>query len=324
MANRPTVESSRLLLELIELSHQAQAADPASSPTLEGIISVAILRKLLAALHLRDAATVQHSRRVSQLAVGIGRHLRWEGSNLRRLEIAALLHDIGKIGVPDNVLFKPGKLNPDESDLMALHHYVSVDVLQAARVDPQVIQFIAESRDFSCAGARGPGRALGTLHLGARILSVADAYDSLRTEQVYRKAKSHEDAMRILVENTGTQFDGNVINALLRWAGACGLNRTAEYRAESLPTEPGQVFIDPQEARDADTLSRIFAHLYLLENLYDGFFIVNADLRFVLWNGGAQLMIGHPADKLLDQPWSERTICYADETGRDLEADEIP
>lgn len=317
-------ESSRLLLQLIELWQGARDEARAGAQALEGIISPSVLRRLLATLHFRDSATVQHSRRVSQLAVGIARHLRWEGPDLRRLEIAALLHDLGKIGVPDNVLFKPGKLNPDESDLMALHHGVSVDVLQAARVDPLVIQFISESRDFTCAAARGPGRALGTLHLGARILSVADAYDSLRTQQVYRPAKSHEDAMRILVENTGTQFDGNVINALLRWAAACGLGRSTEYPAEGLPADPGQVFIDPQQARDADTLARIFAHLYLLENLYDAFYVVDADLRFVVWNGGAQVLLGQQPEQLLDQPWTSRTVCLADETGRDLEDEELP
>src|SRR4029077_1496456 len=140
------------------------------------IVAPSILRRLLAALHFRDSATVQHSRRVSQLAGGIARYLRWEGVNLRQLEIAALLHDIGKIGVPDNVLFKPGKLNPDEADLMALHHCVSVDVLQAACVDSQVVQFISESRDFPCASAKRPGRTLGALHQGSRILSIADAY----------------------------------------------------------------------------------------------------------------------------------------------------
>src|SRR6267154_2563225 len=101
-------DSSRLLLELIALSDQARSS-AADAAALEGIVSPAILRKLLAALHFRDSATVQHSRRVSQLALGIARHLRWEGTNLRRLEIGGLLHDIGKIGVPDNVLFKPGK-----------------------------------------------------------------------------------------------------------------------------------------------------------------------------------------------------------------------
>jgi len=324
LAEHAAAESSRLLLHLIELSQAARSPDQGDASSLEGIISPAILRRLLATLHFRDSATVQHCRRVSQLAVAIARHLRWEGIDLRRLEIAALLHDLGKIGVPDNVLFKPGKLNPDEADLLALHHRVGVDVLQAARVDPQVIQIVAESRDFPCATAKGTGRPLGTLHLGSRILSVADAYDTLRTEQVYRHAKSHEEAMRILVENTGTQFDGNVINALMRWAGACGLNKSAEYRAENLPAETGQVFVDPREARDADALSRIFAHLYLLENLYNGFYIVDADLRFVVWNGAAQRLMGHAAENLLDHPWSSRTICYSDETGRDMQEGEIP
>jgi hypothetical protein len=187
------------------------------------------------------------------------------------------------------VLFKPGKLNPDESDLMALHHCVSLDVLQAARVNLQVLEIVGQSRDFTCAAAKGPRRALGTLHQGARILSVADAYDSLRTEQVYRKAKPHDEAMKILVENTGTQFDGNVINALLRWAAASGLAKLIEYETPCQPGDVGIVFGDPQEARDADMLSRIFSHLYLLENLYDGFYVVDADLRFLVWNGGLPL-----------------------------------
>src|SRR6266853_539298 len=144
-ATGSAADSSRLLLELIALSEQARSSSASDAAALEGIVAPVILRKLLAALHFRDSATVQHSRRVSQLAVGIARYLRWEGVNLRQLEIGGLLHDIGKIGVPDNVLFKPGKLNPDEADLMALHHRVSVDVLQAAGVDPQVVQIVGES-----------------------------------------------------------------------------------------------------------------------------------------------------------------------------------
>jgi diguanylate cyclase (GGDEF)-like protein/putative nucleotidyltransferase with HDIG domain/PAS domain S-box-containing protein len=323
-AERTTAESSRLLVELIELSEQARASQARDAAALEGIMAPSILRKLLAALHFRDSATVQHSRRVSQLAVGIARFLRWEGVNLRQLEIAALLHDIGKIGVPDNVLFKPGKLNADESDLMELHHCVSFDVLQAARVDPQVIEIVSQSRDFTCAAATGPGRALGTLHQGARILSVADAYDSLRSEQVFRKAKPHDEAMKILVENTGTQFDGNVINALLRWAAASGLARSTEYEAPCQPGDVGMVFGDPQEARDAETLARIFSHLYLLENLYDGFYIVDADLHFLVWNGGAQKLVGHAAENLIDHPWTNRMLCYADSDGRELPDEELP
>jgi len=323
-ATRPTAESSRLLLELFELSEQARSAPAVELAAFEGIVSPTILRRLLAALHFRDSATVEHSRRVSQLAVGIARHLRWEGTDLCRLEIASLLHDIGKIGVPDNVLFKPGKLNADESDLMALHHCVSVDVLQAARVDPQVVQIVGQSRDFACAAALGPGRALGTLQQGARILSVADAYDALRVEQVYRKAKSHDEAMAILVENKGTQFDGNVINALMRWASSAGLATTSEYHPPNQKTSAAELFSDAQEAHDADALARIFSHLYLLENLYDGFYVVDADMRFLLWNGGMHRLVGRPAEELIGHVWSSRAICYADAEGRELSDDELP
>lgn len=323
-AARPMAESSQLLVELIELSELARSASATDDAAFEGIVSPMILRKLLAALHFRDSATVHHSRRVSQLAVGIARHLRWEGANLCRLEIASLLHDIGKIGVPDNVLFKPGKLNADESDLMALHHCVSVDVLQAVRVDPLVVQIVGESRDFPCAGAFGPGRTLQTLHQGARILSVADAYDALRIDQVYRKAKSHEEAMTILVENKGTQFDGNVINALMRWAGDAGLATSSEYQPPNQPTSAGVVFADSQEVHDADIFSRIFSHLYLLENLYDGFYIVDAEMRFLVWNGGMQRLVGRPAEEMIDHVWTGRVICYADADGHELLEGELP
>lgn len=324
VSDRSSAESSRMLLELVEMAHQAPLPTATENSALEGIISPLLLRRLLTTLRFRDPVTVQHSRRVSKLAVGIARHLRWEEADLRRLEVAALLHDIGKIGVPDNVLFKPGKLNHDESDLMMVHHRVSVDVLQAARVHPEVIQTISQSRDFTCGAARIPGLALSSLTQSARILSVADAYDSLRSEQVYHKSKSHDDAMKILLENTGAQFDGSVINALARWAGACGLNKCRDYQTENQPPEPGPTPCDPDDRRDADVLSRIFSHLYLMESLYDGFYVVDSDLRFVVWNNGAQRLVGQPAERLLDRIWTGRTICYADIDGRELAEEELP
>ncbi|MBI3862210.1 MAG: diguanylate cyclase [Planctomycetia bacterium] len=323
-AARPTAETSRLLLKLVEIAHEARTSTGNDNPALEGIISPGMLKRLLTTLNLRDVVTVQHSRRVSKLAVGIARHLRWEEPALRKLEVAALLHDIGKIGVPDAVLFKPGKLSHDEADLMALHHRVSVNLLQAARVDSEVIQIISQSRDFSCGAARGPGIAPAALHQGARILSVADAYDSLRSDLPYHKAKSHDDTVKILQENTGTQFDGNVINALARWAGKCGLNKCRDYQAEHRPPETGPAAVDSPEAADAEMLSRIFSHLYLLENQYDAFYLVDADQQFIVWNEGAERLVGQPAERLIDRPWTSRTICYADDNGREIDDDELP
>src|SRR5260370_6143309 len=95
-ATGSAADSSRLLLELIALSEQARSSSASDAAALEGIVAPVILRKLLAALHFRDSATVQHSRRVSQLALGIARHLRWEGTNLRRVEVRGLLPDRGQ------------------------------------------------------------------------------------------------------------------------------------------------------------------------------------------------------------------------------------
>jgi diguanylate cyclase (GGDEF)-like protein/PAS domain S-box-containing protein/putative nucleotidyltransferase with HDIG domain len=319
-----SAESSQLLVELMTLVEAARSSSAADRGALGGIMSPMILRKLLAALHFRDLATVHHSRRVSQLAVGIARHLRWEEANLKQLEIAGLLHDIGKIGVPDNVLFKPAKLNADEADLMALHHRISFDVLQAARVDPRVIEMVSQARDFACAAARHPVGTPGTASQGARILSVADAYDALRSDQVFRKAKPHDEAMKILVENTGTQFDGNVINALTRCAAESGLAVSPDYVPQNRPVDTSGIFGDAQEAHDAAVLSQIFSHLYLLENLYDGFYIVDADLRFVLWSSGMHRLVGVTAENLLDHTWSTRTICYADAEGHELLDADLP
>jgi diguanylate cyclase (GGDEF)-like protein/PAS domain S-box-containing protein len=114
-----------------------------------------------------------------------------------------------------------------------------------------------------------------------------------------------------------------VINALTRWAAASGITR-ADYVPQNQSADAGGVFNDPQEARDADMLSRIFSHLYLLENLYDGFYIVDSDLKFLVWNDGAHRLVGQPAENLIDRAWTSRTICYAEADGRELLDDDLP
>ena len=169
--------SSRLLLDLLRLSRSAEsgaAGDPQAG-LLEGVIARPVLRSLLSALRLRDVSTIQHVRRTALLATGLGRFMGWEGVPLRKLEIASLLHDIGKIGIPDHVLFKPGPLNPAEEELFALQHHVGMDVLQACRVHQEVLDIIYQSNPNYDNGVRN----YTELNLGARILAIADAYDSL-------------------------------------------------------------------------------------------------------------------------------------------------
>lgn len=314
--SRSTTDSSSVLMGLVELS-QLAVGDAQGALALDQIIAPVALRKLLSTLHFRDAATVQHSRRVAQLAVGMAQHLEWQGRLLKLLEIAGLLHDVGKIGVPDNILFKPAKLNADEAELMSLHHSVGVDVLQACRVDAEISQIVAQSRDFVNENSL-PTQASSPPHLGARILSVADAYDSLRIDQVYRRAKTHDEALRVLAEGAGSRFDPNVLAALARWTTLCGLADSTDYQSDNRPVAGGPAFDEPCEAQDADELCRICGYLYLLESLYDGFYIVDSDLKFVVWSRGMQRLVGRGEEDLLQRPWSSRVLQYTDGARREL------
>ena len=205
------MNSSRLLLHLVGMSQRADEAEGWDS-----IIPRAAMRGLMLALQYREPSVVQHSRRVAAVSVGVAKYLGWEGRQLQIMEAAALLHDIGKVGIPDLILFKPGRLAPDEAELMGLLYRIASDVLQACNADHEVIQ-IATQAQLHFNGATDDVGQLGQeMHQGARILAVADAYDSLITDQVYRTGRSHAGALQVLQRASGSQFDGNIVSALSR------------------------------------------------------------------------------------------------------------
>ena len=322
---RASSESSQALLGLLRLSKIAAAdlADSSIELTLDGVISKSVLRSLLGGLHHRDVATVRHSRRVALVAVGLAHHLGWDGRQLRILEVASLLHDIGKIGIPDNVLYKPGKLSPDEIELMALHYGVGSDVLQACRVDPLVLEIIDQSQRAYSPGGES-SRSLGReIHMGARILAVADAYESLCTEQVYRQAKSHDEIMKLFTEGSGTQFDGNVVSALARWVQQDGLPFAAQPSEinDGGRLRGGKCPIDDHEAM---SIRQIFTYLFTLEGLYDGFHLLDADRNFLIWSRGADSLLGRRIQDMRGQPWSCRLLGYRDFQGQAIHDDDCP
>jgi len=312
-------DASRILIDLIALSKQALQEQELDSESISGVISRTSLRLLMSALHIRDAATVRHSRNAATIAVGIAQQLGWEGRELHVLEVATLLHDVGKIGIPDNILYKPGKLSPDETDLMSLHEHLAIDVLQAMRVDQDLLEIISQSRSHFNGATDGNRRVGFEIHQGARILSVADAYDSLATDQVYRDAKPHDEIMSILVAAAGTQFDGNVIGALQRWV------ETNKDRLAQLHGGTSGPPILPEDSSVVAALPAVFNHLYQLESLYDGFFVLDAEKKFVVWSCGAEALLGIKACDMLHQTWSSYRLLYADQSGeQELHGDESP
>ena len=313
------MDTSGILLSLMTLARRVEnlKADEQTQKSLRGVVSPGVLHTLLSALQYRDVKTIIHSKKVALLCIGIAQSIGWTSKQLRQLEVAALLHDLGKIGVPDHILSKPGRLNADEMDLMCLHRKIALDVLQACRIDATVLEIIDQSQVHYNGASDGFRKIGGEMHQGARILSVADAYDSLTSKRSYRDGKNHEDTMKSLREGAGTQFDGNVISALSRWYHENGEEYTAMVNAiDESAFRMSEA--DVRQIQEATSLGYIFSYLYLLESMYDGFFILDPDLNYIVWSTGLQNLLGYKMDDMLGTKWSPVKLGYADKHGESI------
>ena len=168
---------------------------------------------LLGALSYRDRDTAEHSCRVSELCVRAAQGL-MDQREIYCLEVAALLHDIGKIGVPDHVLLKPGKLTDEEWDLMGQHDKIGVDIIEGTFGSPALSDIIRNHHAFFGGGGRHRDLPYGEqIPLGARIMTIADSYDAMVSDRVYRKGWSHEEAIEELRRCADTQFDPELVEA---------------------------------------------------------------------------------------------------------------
>lgn len=170
---------------------------------------------LAATVDLRDHPTRGHSDRLAQYAVAIGTRMGLAAERLEDLKIAALLHDIGKIGIGDGVLLKPGDLTAEEYDWMKTHTLMGAKILAMADFPPRVVEAVL----FHHERYDGSGYPLGLrgdqIPMEARILAGADALESMTSTRSYRAAMPLAQAVTELLRGRGTQFDVQVIDALM-------------------------------------------------------------------------------------------------------------
>lgn len=163
------------------------------------------------ALGLKSEYTSNHSKRVARLVVKVGEKLGISGNDLQLLEYAGLLHDIGKIGVPDNILNKPGKLTPEEYEEVKKHSIYSLFILK----DVPGFEKVKEAALHEHERFDGKGYPSGLkgeeIPLFSRIIAVCDTWDSLIFDRVYRKATTKELALEEIQRNSGTQFDSKIV-----------------------------------------------------------------------------------------------------------------
>ena len=170
---------------------------------------------LISALGYRDALTAEHSRRVADLCVIMARGMMQE-RECYVLEVAGLLHDIGKLGVPDAILLKPGKLTEEEWKVMRAHDQIGVEIIRAAFSSEELAEIVRTHHAWYGDNSRNPAMPVGdAIPLAARILTIADAYDAMVTDRVYRKGRSREAAFQELREFSGRQFDGALVERFI-------------------------------------------------------------------------------------------------------------
>lgn len=166
-------------------------------------------------LDLKDLNTGVHSTRLAEWALHVGGNLGLSESDQADLEVAALLHDIGKVGIPDAILNKPGKLSPEEYELMKKHPEYGWAVLRhVPGMERASLLILHHHEGFDGSGYPG-GLSGEEIPMGSRIVSVIDAFDAMVSSRPYRAGLPFEEAERRLLAASGTQFDTDVVGHFL-------------------------------------------------------------------------------------------------------------
>lgn len=171
------------------------------------------LKALVQALETRDFETHGHSERVVTFSLRLGYELGMEKGALRDLELGALLHDIGKIGVPDAILRKPAKLNEEEWAKMKLHPLHGQKILRNIGFLEGAARIVAQHHERWDGDGYPYGIRGEEIDIGARIFAVVDAFDAMISDRVYRRGRSYKDALEELERCAGTQFDPLIVEA---------------------------------------------------------------------------------------------------------------
>lgn len=237
------------------------------------------VQSLAATVDARDAYTHRHSRNVAFYAREMARELGLPQAEIEAIELAALLHDIGKIGISDAILGKPGKLSSSEMSVMITHAKQGADILSVNTALAGLVPLVKHHHEWYN-GSGYPDRLAGEeIPLGATIISVADAFDTMTTDRAYRRARTFDAACQELRRSAGRQFNPRVVDAFmtvlerddavdaaylrpLRERGTANFTSKLLTLAEAgqlapLPTESVAGQINPQQIKELNVLHHL-------------------------------------------------------------------
>jgi HD-GYP domain-containing protein (c-di-GMP phosphodiesterase class II) len=200
--------------------------------------TVQILEDMADTVDLRDIYTGGHSKRVADLVRDILLQLKISGPEATLIELAARLHDIGKIGIPDSILVKPGPLVPDEMEHMRTHSEKGANLIIKYKDFARGAMIIRHHHERWDGSGYPGGLKEHEIPFGARIIAVADSFDAMTSDRPYRTALSREQAIQTLLEGRGTQWDASVVNAFV------------DMVSDRLPEKPKSICPDQAVSHD--------------------------------------------------------------------------
>jgi len=216
-----------------------------------------LMRTMSSAIDARDTYTRGHSQRVGRYAMEIGRQLGLDQHECQQLFLTGLLHDLGKIGVPDHVLLKAGRLSPEEFDLIKMHPEIGHRILQPIPELSFSLPGVLHHHERMDGRGYPHGLSGEEIPMMARILAAADAFDAMTSNRTYRAAMSEERAREILNEGAGTQWDTDVISAFLSSNDLAALAESVEGVSSELISVNPSIFEDEEDPRKWENHSMV-------------------------------------------------------------------
>lgn len=263
---------------------------------------------LFASLRSKHSPTASHSLRVALGVSSWASAIGLEDPHLMTLETAALMHDIGKIGVPDSILTKPSKLDLDEVHVLDRYRLHGLDILASCCLSDEIIDIVRYAGTWYDGSKGDPERTRDQLPIGSRMLSIIDAFDSMTTDHVYRRAMTPERAVSELVAFSGTQFDPKLVENFRRLLEADYVRLDASRNKRWLNR------MDASQARTYWGLGRMsksssgggIDQLFqqkLVGSMVDGVVFVDSQCNILLWNRAFEKITGIASSSVFQKQW---------------------
>ena len=323
---------TKLLSDLDEAPRFERGAPLKLTPTQENAlvqVRLGIASSLFTALRWKHEPTAKHCLRV---ALGCSAWVHRIGLPPERrdeIEVAALLHDLGKIGVPDQILTKPGPLSAQEIAVMDGHWLVGLEILRSCCASKTLQDVLLYTPAWFDGTKKGLPILGENIPLGSRIVAIVDAFDSMTNEQDYRQALTRERAFHELYRWSGRQFDPRLVKSF------CELHDSDESKLLELVPRRWLQQLDPAEInnvwqlndREAPSPQLYQAPLFqerLIDHMDDAAIFLDVTMRIIRWNQGAERLTGMPADAAYLRNWVPSMLHLRDEHGCMIRDEQCP